>query len=933
MDVEFLNGANKNSTQNYNNGTIYAKLDFSVSSQTKDPKNNASKLTIVPSADTRDLIEVNLYDYGENINDLYKADHKYPGFQQNEGTFFYASDSTSSLGQYKFNLGDNITSDLNAGKTNVTNQGGLINSTNDAANGSINRPITGAMQSTLGTDGYPALNDGTSLGYLFSNNTYATKKNSQSINGLFQYNEITGAYTFNSRENHAQFNASNDTFTLYDQILSSNAMMYPFGNFLPFNDIVKQSAQSSIIDRDYLISIMNSARQKGEINLDGITNYETGPENADQRKVNRYTRLADQMQKFIDRMDAQTGNTNWTLEDLTRSYFNKSGIPSDIITNALLSKIYTIDFDEPTDFYFGMEMKMNFMQPKNGLTGKDGKQPMEFYFTGDDDVWVYIDGKLVLDLSGIHRHVGGKIDFVNGTVSYYELSKSTGDVGTIPYKTVSFASLGLETDSNGRLKDYSTHSFNFYYMERGSGSGVCRMNFNFPLLKKNSISVSKELSVDDKSLEEVLGNPNFKFQILKENGTDLFISSNTSYDIQDIDGNILGQGQTDNNGIFTLKAGQTAVFKDIDENSGKYFVRELLNPDEFSQYGTISVDGSSQTSNYDVTIGSDSFKGVNSPIKDMSDGSTYFYFNNSITFNKLGKLSITKELESNDVSNHKEFKFKVTLDGILIPAGTTYKVENETKTVTEEGMISLKPNETATISNVLAGSTYTVEEINAEGYEVSYKVGETTINTIPTGNIQTNETINIVVHNKEKSSSVNIPVYKKLSNPDGKEHEYQFDLVQVTDQIGNTEVSDGTKNSITIKIPASSSQEYSETFTINYTHSQIDTSPKDFFYKITETRLVNKEMATTFDSSIYVIKVTVTKDEKGNLDASITDVYKNGNSTNENISFLNTITEYELPETGGPGDWLYIGSGIGLITIAGYFLVTRRIHGKEDISS
>ena len=48
---------------------------------------------------------------------------------------------------------------------------------------------------------------------------------------------------------------------------------------------------------------------------------------------------------------------------------------------------------------------------------------------------------------------------------------------------------------------------------------------------------------------------------------------------------------------------------------------------------------------------------------------------------------------------------------------------------------------------------------------------------------------------------------------------------------------------------------------------------------------------------------------------------------------VNILTEYELPETGGPGDWLYIGSGILLITLAGYFLIKRRIHRKEDIIS
>lgn len=921
-------------TQSRYNVSGLGKVTFTAKENigSKPPKDNSNKLSVVQSADTKDLIEVNLYDYNDNINSYYLNNKNLPGFQQNQGAYIYPKleniGSNTAFTSGNFNFGDSITEDLNAGIPVVTqdNSAGNINK----INGGANKPLEGTMNNNL-INGYPALSDGTSLSYLFSNNNAVNKVNTDNINGLFQYNETTGAYTFNSRENHAQFNASTNTFTLYDQMISSNFMMYPFGNFLPFNDIVHESAQSSQIDRTYFIQLMNSAREKGNQNLGGTTDYTTPEET-----VNRYTRMADQLEKFIKMMDLNYGE-NWTGIKALKKYFEISNIPTpdDATLNNLLNQIYCIDFDEPTDFYFGMEMKMNFMQPKNGLTGKNGQQPMVFYFTGDDDVWVYIDGKLVLDLSGIHRHVGGEIDFTNGTVKYYELSKDTGDVGTIPYKTVSFNDLGLETNSKGTLNDYSTHSFNFYYMERGAGSGVCRMNFNFPLLKKNSISVSKELSVDDESAQNILGNPNFKFQVLKENEEGLFIGPNTLYDIKDSQGNIIGSGKTDENGIFTLKAGQTAIFNDIPENSGRYFVRELLNTDEFSQYGTISVDGSSQTTNYEVTIGSDTFKGVNSPVKDMSDGSTYFHFNNKIETSKLGKLSITKKLESADSNLNKDFKFRITLDGVLLPVNTNYRVGSETRMVTEAGIITLKPNETAVIDKMLAGSTYKIEEIDAEGYEVTYKVNESPCDDLPTGIIKTNKAIVVEVCNKEKSSSVNIPIYKILSNPDGKEHTYQFDLVQVTDQTGNTSVEGGLNASTNIIILESSSQEHSESFTINYLNNQIDSSSKDFFYKITETQLENKEMGTTFDQSVYVVQVTVTKDENGNLNAVISEIYKNNESVGSNgkILFENRITEYKLPETGGPGDWLYIGSGILLITIAGYFLIKRRIHGKEDMIS
>ena len=107
------------------------------------------------------------------------------------------------------------------------------------------------------------------------------------------------------------------------------------------------------------------------------------------------------------------------------------------------------------------------MQPKDGKTGLTGEELMKFYFTGDDDVWVYVDNILFLDLSGIHRHVGGEIDFYNGVVNYYDLDPATGDVATIPTKTVTFAEILESTtglNSKGTFEDYSTHTFNFYYM-------------------------------------------------------------------------------------------------------------------------------------------------------------------------------------------------------------------------------------------------------------------------------------------------------------------------------------------------------------------------------------------------------------------------------------------------------------------------------------
>lgn len=907
-------------TSAYADGQVYGTVTFSAEkpAQLKEEKDNTGKLDIVQGADTSELIEVNLYDYSSNINMLYKSSTNYPGFQQDNGTV--TLNSNSSFGSSSFNFGNNITSDLAAGIESLTNKGGTINQTASSYGGitygTANIPIEGAMNPVL-TDGYPALADGTSLSYLFSNSAYATQKNTASINGLFQYNATNGAYTFNSRENHAQFNAADNTFTLYKQIISSNFMMYPFGNFLPFNDITKLSAQASTIDRSYLQTIAKNAEYKDA-----------------QGYGDEYGTLATQLNTFISMMDNMYGS-EWDSYDAVNQYFSTIGLgktfsetsPTLDDGTALMDNIYSIDYDEPTDFFFGMEIKMNFYQPKNGKTGPSYDQDMIFYFTGDDDVWIYLDGALFLDLSGIHRHVGGKIDFVEGKIYYYNLDTTIGDVASSPYKTVTFEEafraayaegseeLTAALDSlneKGTFKDYSTHAFNFYYIERGAGSGVCRMNFNFPVLRHNSIQVEKELDKD--SDVTILGDPDYPFQIIQagEDGNeveDLFIAPGTPYTLYDSDGSVIQEIKlthnpdgsvksisvmdrngddidsedwktTDSNGVFYLKVGQRAEFVGIDLNAGQYYVRELLDETTWPQYGQIIVSGQAVTQNQDkIVINNESFTGIDSPVKDAANSATTFCFTNTATTSKLGKLSIRKVVEG--TASNATFNFIVRLDGEPLPEGTAYFVMKDSKqlrsgasTLDADGnsLITIAGGETAVIGNILAGSKFEVRETSdsAEGYLVSYAPGEgsdvSVTDSAAIGTVKSATSVTIIVTNTEKGIQVPISGMKSLLNPDETIHTYEFQLHQVTVVTNASGQITGFTRQTAVPVQvASAAVSGSEadacafTFTLNYAQTRLDEQvaeyPVTYYYGITEADANDSRG----NSTVYIVAVTISK--------------------------------------------------------------------------
>lgn len=165
------------------------------------------------------------------------------------------------------------------------------------------------------------------------------------------------------------------------------------------------------------------------------------------------------------------------------------------------------------NYGFGAKLQFDFTLTEDGkvVVGKDtsGRNievPIKFFFSGDDDVWVYIDGKLMLYVGGAHGKASGLLEFgANNTVTpYVSSNKNTDQNDTMVYgsgettKTVNYNGQPITFNKKGTtktLENQSTHTLTMYYMERGMWESNMALAFNFP--DHNELQVEKQVDVSD----------------------------------------------------------------------------------------------------------------------------------------------------------------------------------------------------------------------------------------------------------------------------------------------------------------------------------------------------------------------------------------------------------------------------------------------------
>lgn len=573
-------------------------------------------------------------------------------------------------------------------------------------------------------------------------------------------------------------------------------------------------------------------------------------------------------------------------------------------------------WDDDTDqnkFSFGMMISFEFLQPKNGrIKGQD----MEFSFSGDDDVWVFIDNKLVLDLGGIHERATGSINFANGEV-YVNGSRNT------TLKNV------FSSDSN-TFADYTSHSLKFFYMERGRGDSNCSIKFNLPPRPTNSIEIVKSLANSDK---EKYTSADFQFKAYLEDEEDRnqnpvqynAIPEGTPYRVKKNDSLTDEVRYVGENNIFTLKAGESAVFEGID--SGLQFYAE--------EVGILS----DQFDRVDITDWEVTYHDLDGKLVETSQGKvpeqtkTYLArsgvktagnaarveFKNTCNAKNLRKLKITKKM--NGLSTTDEFSFQVYLtgqNGQFIPYDGGYEViDKDDKSLRKgyansDGIIrDVAPDETIVIDQILSGTEFKVNEIelNNSRYEdpkkeVKKDSRDAGTVTDSDGMIALEKDAHVIITNTLKGTKLNLIKVEK-NNKENFLRNAEFALYTANDNYTYE------KSNLVIE--------------------KITTGPdgRATVNGLVPGKYVLKETKAPdgYSLSSNVWQVLVNDDQSVEVKLNGVDVDK----SNDGAFFIENIKLYSLPSTGGSGIYWYMIGGMVLMSTAAWILYKnkcREVLGK-----
>ena len=565
----------------------------------------------------------------------------------------------------------------------------------------------GIVRPVLGSDGFP-INDSNneSLKGIFNpSGDYNGKAVTKDANHLFIQNvyDSTGYFHYSAFENFAHLE-DDGNFTVYEQIGTPAAESYQDdwsaaymnrGNFMPYNTLDLSSAKKHTYNNQTVYG-----------NWYQSSNSDPLPD-TDPRKGERLYLL--------------------------------KGRPT------------TSGATDSRDYFFGMIMEAKFMQGADGLN--DRGDPTRYEFNGDDDMWIFVDGVLLLDIGGVHDAFQGYIDFQTGEIRVLPATFQTDEMfrgsettikrqywnaGKFPDGTTwDHSAYPYDSDKANQYfegetyRDFTTHDFKMFYMERGAGASNLEMQFNLLTLTESQFRVKKEMPqtqtgqiiqneyADAVFYYEAYAKVNNSFvpvtrEYLSQLKNQNKIKDNTvKYD----DGKtVTWKSDSTTETKFELRPGQTAIFPAADD-SIEWYVVEVEPEDGSQMLQSYEVSNDDQDPAYP--------DGTRSKVKAIKDRSQVT-FQNRPDDDLVNELRITKKVngtpyDKQGVENRFEYRiFLESTSGELVPyrEGEYYQIDKDGNYVYFEGGVRHTQTEpriaehtstNGSVNNILDGDTIIIK--------------------------------------------------------------------------------------------------------------------------------------------------------------------------------------------------------------------------------
>lgn len=597
-----------------------------------------------------------------------------------------------------------------------------------------NRPVQGIVNNKL-ANGYPTITGSNhSLDYLFNTNVSDYKSVYTDVNHLLQV-DTNGHLYYNSDLNYAYYNQDTHNFTVYDTTFDIINDNHHYGTDI--NPKTGETFASAIPAEEFNAETNNGNKDPGF-------------------KIGFFP---------FDEYDYTKRDPNFDTKNDTY------------------------------DHHFGMTMEAKFTNTKPNDNNNVADDPVVFKYSGDDDMWVFVDDKLVLDIGGIHEPTGGMIDFTNGIVWVQDneygkkLSDVKNEVKTIigwsgteaEYedkwdkisKPIGINTASTSTDSVNRwvvkslasyydssdtkkcsAQDGETHTIKMFYLERGGCYSNLAMEINLPTVKPLTIMKS----IDDHEPFEYSKNE-YEFEVWK-------LENDGSYTLVN-----LGTSAVPKTSV-RVKPGKRVDIPDLPAENKYRVVEKGVDPNVISSVHIKATEATDKDAILEETFnggyGDIGFSG--NGFYDLNSFNIY-EFKNTIQ-KEFTNLKVTKNWSDGN-ANHPDAKVLFKLNQTDSKTGQTKRVSYDRKMTF---VIDKNTNWSYQFENLPKRYgdhvyTYSVEETNVpSGYKAMYgkdQNGDLTITNMSINDVNIHVMKNWKNTNDLNSKSVDVTLKRKVSNSGG----------------------------------------------------------------------------------------------------------------------------------------------------------------------